>query len=224
MTDPFEYDDAAYLLGALSDEETAAFEAHLATCPECTARVAELVDMPARLRGVTEADLQEHAAQESDAGPVPDTLLPALVREVRRARRRGGLLAAGGALAAACVAAVLAIVLTTSSTGSSTPPTPAGVAMHPLVATPVHARVALTAERWGTQITLHCRYAEAGGVGLDYEMVVRARGGEEYRLGGWHISGGQAITYIAGAPLPPASIASVVVKTASGLPILRLRT
>lgn len=227
MKDPFEHDDAAYLLGALSPEETATFEAHLATCPECTARVAELADMPARLRGVTEADLDMFAAPAMNAGPVPDTLLPSLVREVRRSRRRTGLLAAGGVLAAACVAAVLAIVLTASTPTGGTGPTggtPAGVAMHPLVATQVHARVALTGERWGTRITLHCRYAEAGGPGLDYEMAVRTSNGNTYRLGGWHIAGGEAITYVAGAPLPPKDITAVLVETTSGLPILRLRT
>ena len=43
--DPFEYDDAAYVLGALSPEEHAAFEEHLLTCAECRARV-ELVKPP----------------------------------------------------------------------------------------------------------------------------------------------------------------------------------
>ncbi|MDT4946344.1 MAG: putative zinc-finger, partial [Pseudonocardiales bacterium] len=33
MTDPFVHDDAAYVLGALSDAERREFEAHLETCP-----------------------------------------------------------------------------------------------------------------------------------------------------------------------------------------------
>ena len=38
--DPFEHLDAAYAFGALDAAETAQFEAHLSTCPACTARVA----------------------------------------------------------------------------------------------------------------------------------------------------------------------------------------
>ena len=41
VTDPFRHDDAAYVLGALSAQEHAAFEAHLETCAECRARVAD---------------------------------------------------------------------------------------------------------------------------------------------------------------------------------------
>ena len=40
--DPFEFDDAAYVLGALAPDEHAAFEAHLATCAACRDRVREL--------------------------------------------------------------------------------------------------------------------------------------------------------------------------------------
>jgi hypothetical protein len=36
--DPFEHDDAAYVLGALSPAERAAFEEHLQSCADCTAR------------------------------------------------------------------------------------------------------------------------------------------------------------------------------------------
>ena len=39
--------DAAYVLGALSGAEKREFEAHLATCPRCSAAVAELSGIPA---------------------------------------------------------------------------------------------------------------------------------------------------------------------------------
>ena len=41
MTDPFEHDDAAYVLGALDEPDRVAFEAHLETCPACQERVAD---------------------------------------------------------------------------------------------------------------------------------------------------------------------------------------
>lgn len=71
--DPFEHDDAAYVLGALGDAGRAAFEAHLPDCAACTARVAAL-------RGVAEAlasggdDVRDALALSlaSVAGPVAD--------------------------------------------------------------------------------------------------------------------------------------------------------
>ena len=44
MTDHERWKDAAggYVLNALTDDERTAYEAHLATCPECRAEVSEL--------------------------------------------------------------------------------------------------------------------------------------------------------------------------------------
>jgi anti-sigma factor RsiW len=50
--DPYEHDDAAYVLGALSPTERAAFEEHLLTCDECAARVREIEDVPDLLAGI----------------------------------------------------------------------------------------------------------------------------------------------------------------------------
>ena len=83
-TDPYRFDDAAYVLGALSPDEHAAFEAHLATCAECTARVREIDTVPALLADITEADLVDE--------PMPDTLLPSLMRRASAHHRRQRLL------------------------------------------------------------------------------------------------------------------------------------
>ena len=53
--DPFEHEDAAYVLGALSHEDRLAYEEHLRTCARCSAAVAELAVLPgllARLPGL----------------------------------------------------------------------------------------------------------------------------------------------------------------------------
>jgi hypothetical protein len=219
VSDPFEHDDGAYVLGALSPADRAAFEAHLESCTSCAARVAELRDLPRLLAGITPEEL-------ADPGPVPDTLLPRLVREVRATRRRRALIAGAGALVAACAAVVLAVILTVVATRPAGHPSPAaaGRPMQQLVPTPVHARVALAAQPWGTRITLHCRYDEAGGAPFAYRMVAIDRDHGRYVLGGWQIKGGQNITYVAGAPVTPKDIAAVLVTTVNGTPILRLRT
>jgi len=216
MNDPFEHDDAAYVLGALSPAERVTFETHLQDCPACAARVAEVADLPQLLAGIDPAEL-------ADPGPVPDTLLPRLVREVGAARRRRTLTAVAGALVAACAAAVITLFATRPGPAPA-PGTAAGRPMQQVVATPVHARVALTAQTWGTRITLHCSYDQTGGVTFAYRMVAVDRDHSRYLLGGWRISGGQNVTYVAGVPVAPHDVAAVLVTTMSGTPILRLRT
>jgi hypothetical protein len=216
VSDPFEHDDGAYVLGALSPADRAAFEAHLETCGSCAARVAEVADLPRLLDGIAPEEL-------ADPGPVPDTLLPRLVREVGAVRRRRAITAVAGALVAACLAAVITVVV--DHPGSAPPPvSAAGRPMQQVVPTPVHARVALAGKPWGTRITLHCRYDEPGGAAFAYRMVAVDRDHSHYVLGGWRIRGGQDITYVAGAPVAPNDIAAVLVTTTTGTPILRLRT
>ncbi len=94
----FAHLDGSYVLGALSPAERLEFEHHLAGCEECSRSVRELAGLPGLLARVDGDVLEQPVADE----PLPDTLLPALSREVGRSGRRRGLLLAG--LAAATVA------------------------------------------------------------------------------------------------------------------------
>jgi anti-sigma-K factor RskA len=90
---------ASYLLGALPDEERAAFETHLETCPECRAEVDELriaaealpvaappMRPPAALKDRIMAEVEREAELLRSAGPEADR--PASQRERRRWRFR----------------------------------------------------------------------------------------------------------------------------------------
>ena len=95
MTHEHEHEDGAYVLGALSPEDRVAFERHLPGCPECAQSVRELAGLPGLLARVPVEILDPDKLPM----PVPETLLPALVRQVRQSQRRrtwitGGLVAA----------------------------------------------------------------------------------------------------------------------------------
>lgn len=227
MTDPFAHFDGAYVLGALEPADRVAFEAHLASCPDCARRVDELAGLPAALAGVSPADLVDDGADGADDShgsveTVPDTLLPGLLRRVRHTRRRRTIVTGAVAGLAACIAALIT-ALAVSSPGTHPP---AGRAMHAVIATPVHATVALAGRSWGTEITLRCSYdAVAGGSGpLAYAMTAVGRDGRHYSLGTWNIGPGQDLTFVGGTALQPSQIARVEVTVPGGPPILRLTT
>src|SRR5690242_2719871 len=145
MTDPFAHDDAAYVLGALDPAEQAAFEQHLTTCAACTERVRSARSVLPALATVPGEAFE----------PVPETLLPGLLRRAATTqRRRRYVYGAIAALAAACIAALVFTVWPSSG------PQVAKQQMTALVATPVRASAALEPKAWGTQIELYCSYVE----------------------------------------------------------------
>ena len=91
--------DGAYVLGALSPSERLDFERHLAGCAECSRSVRELAGLPGLLAQVDVGDLEPAAVP-----PLPPTLLPSLVREVRGSQRRRSVLVAAVAASVAAVA------------------------------------------------------------------------------------------------------------------------
>jgi hypothetical protein len=214
-SDPFVHDDAAYVLNALAPEERAAYEQHLTTCAPCRSRVREIQDLPDLLAGIDADEIEP-------ADPVPDTLLPGLLRRAGRQRRRQRF--AIGALAAVAAACLVAVVLAFWPSGSSTPSAP----QRDFVAvaqSPVRATASLAATSWGTAIDIHCSYvpgvAEGG---YRYGLVAYDRRGAAHRLGDWTLPSDRNIDYSTGTALTPAQIARLEITLPDGTPLLRLRT
>jgi hypothetical protein len=132
---------AGYALGKLDDDETVAFEAHLAECddcrreleelrglPELLARAAPPVQLPEALRGRTLAAVREAAEEAAEAGELPSPGLraapelvpPAEARptELERRRQARGRFAALARrpLLATAVAAALVVLLSIPAT------------------------------------------------------------------------------------------------------------
>ena len=122
--------DAAYVLGGLSPEERLEFERHLPGCPECSRSIGRLAGLPGLLAQVSPDVLESVQTTE----PVPDTLLPALVREVRRGQVRRRWLAGAAAAAAVLVIGAGSVVAVNVFGGDPAPSVagPAGQDMRPL--------------------------------------------------------------------------------------------
>ena len=237
MTCPYAHDDAAYVLGALSAAERLEFEQHLAGCDSCTRAVADVAGLPGLLGRIDAGDLTR------PVDPVPETLLPALLAEVRRNQRRRTFVTAGLAAAAAVVVLVslglagafgsLGSPGGSSATSTTGPPTTGPpIGGTPMVATgaaPVRATVALQRVPWGTRLDMTCTYeTDVSSYGdlhaASYELVVRTRSGLTQRVASWRSLPGQSMEVTATTAVDRSRIASVEVRTSSGVPVLRLRT
>jgi hypothetical protein len=206
--DPFTENDAAYVMGALSDEDRRAFEAHLTDCPACRRSVAELSGMTAFLDRVpVERVLQPPSHHEQP----PELSLPRLLKAARTERRRHAVrLVASGAVAASVVA--LAVVLGVSGSGP-TEPSGVSVAMTPARGAPVTGTLRVSPADWGTRISLDCRWVDGAEVADPdvrkvYRLVAVPRdGGDAQVLAQWAVLPGQDATVAGSTQLAASEIA-----------------
>ena len=232
MTCQFEHDDGAYVLGALSPEDRVTFERHLPGCAECTRRVRELAGLPGLLARLP----VEIVDPTEPPQPVPDTLLPALVRRVRQTQRRRTWLTAGLVAAAAAVAVGAVGVATLGNddsppqagpSPSSGPTTAAPEAMQPVGAEPVSGWVSLTQVGWGTRLDLTCSYAEENGAYRDhgpptYTMFVTRTGGETEQVASWKGLPGKTMHLTGATSADADDILNVEIRGSAGEPVLEL--
>lgn len=212
--DPFVHDDAAYVLGALGPAERRAFEEHLTGCPDCTRRVRDIAGLPGLLAG-----LDASAFTEPDAPPpVPDTLLPGLLRAVHRRRRRSRVLVVGSIAASVLLAVALAWALLVPGPAAaplaapSPTPTPTS-SMSQVDQDGLTATVGLEQVAWGTRLRISCAYRPGAWGSTDvapsYALVVRTRDGASQQVSTWRAVPGKQTRLEAGTDLTPAQIEAV---------------
>lgn len=213
--------DAAYVLGALGPEERLEYERHLPGCQSCSQAVQELAGLPGLLAHVSPEVLETERTDE----PVPDTLLPALVREVRRSQHRRRWTAALVAAAAVVLLGVVGAVLATTN-GDDGPPTAAPAhEMAQIEQTSVWGELSLTPVDWGTRLDLTCSYeAPADGYGGPpvYTLVVHTRDGVDEQVASWTGLPGEPVHITGATSRTTDEIAYVEVRTADGQPVLSL--
>lgn len=233
MTDScaFALSDAAYVLGALPPAERLAYERHLTGCPTCAESVRRLAGVPGLLGRVSMDDVEGVRPIE----PLPESVLPSLVRVVRRERRRRGALLAVAGVAATVVVAAGATTLQASRDDGRTPvaaPTSAAPSLapaRPMAAVGddgIRADVALTSVAWGTKVDLTCTYGAKGEgyespEGTHYSLVIRSRSGVE-QVASWKSLPGKTLHMSGSSAATTDDITSVEVLTDSGRTVLRL--
>ena len=218
--DVFEMTAGAYVLGALSPAERAAFVDHLDTCAGCRAHVDDMAGLPGLLSRVAPAGLaldDDPAGTDDDATPpLPPSLLPDLLRAVDRRQRQRSWTTAALVAVAAC-AALLAVLVGVQRSAAPTP-----LALRPVVAAPITADVGLTPVSWGTRIGLRCTYSGPKGVSRPYALVVLATDGRRESIGTWTAVPGDEVRLSGATSIRESDIAAVEVQALNGFTLLRL--
>jgi Putative zinc-finger len=214
----FEFDDAAYLLGALDEEQRQAYERHLRHCPICRDQLSELDELPVMLG---RADL---SAWEPE--PPPDTLLPKLLRQVSADRRRRAWRTGALGVAAACLVAALAIGGVFGWQREHRPQTLVMQSVGPNGAG-VYATVQLTGSGSDTRVKLVCGYhATTGsyptGGTPSYRMVIFNRKGQQVELGSWTPQPDEDVQLARTSPWPRQYISRIEVSDDHGETVLQL--
>lgn len=221
MTDcGHQYDDAAYVLGALSPEDRLEFERHLSGCDACAQSVRELAGLPGLLSRVPIGILDP----EEVTPPVPDTLLPRLVRRTEQVRQRRRWVV-GGLIAASVAAAVgIGAVGATEFTGSDTVAvaTAKPQQLTPIGTQPISGWVSLTQVSWGTRLDLTCTYANGYDPAATYSMVVKHADGTVEQVASWKALPGKATKITGATAVPAKAITDVQVRDAAGTTVLDL--
>lgn len=220
--DQFVHWDGAYLLGALSPVERDAFEEHMVTCAACRARVDEIADVPALLTELSAADFQ------AEPEPLPDTLLPRLLRAADVKRRRSRVLISGlAAVAAACVAALVLVLVWPGSSSQSNRSTVSTAQWRPMQAAfsnvPLTASVRLVPTDFGTEVDVRCKYLEgATSQSPSYTLVVYNKAHAEQHIGWWTLTGGKQEMFPSPSSWQRSQISEVTIELADGTRVLTL--
>jgi hypothetical protein len=221
-----EHEDGAYVLGALSAEDRVAFERHLPGCEECARSVRELAGLPGLLARVPVESLDPIELPI----PVPDTLLPALVRRARSNRRRRAWVAGGLVAAAAAAVSVVAVGIHDDNHGvaaTSQVATAAPKLLEPVGSVPISGWLSLTPVSWGTRLDLTCTYSDGSDAypsskAVTYVLYVTRTDGSTERVSSWRALPGKTMHVAAATAAARSDIRDVEVRTEAGRTVLDL--
>ena len=171
-----EHDDGAYVLGALSPAERAAYERHLATCSFCREAVADISAMPDLL---SRLDAKEFAKLLDPSLTTGSLHAPAQALAPRRHKNLKSLRVRVASSAAATVLVALigfGVVAWTRSGEPVAVPLGPAVAMTAMEASsPVSATVRLSSTGGGTKVEMVCSYSKAATRTWTFRLVAYGR-------------------------------------------------
>ena len=169
-----EHDDGAYVLGALSAAQRAAYERHLASCSFCREAVADISALPDLL---SRLDATEFAR-------LFDPSLTKDARFVAPTVHRAGRLTR---IVAAAILVLLGVgVLAWTRSCTAAPSSGSAITMTSVDGTsPITATIRMTSTTGGTRVTVVCAYREAASGPYTFRLIAYGPGEEPEQIGSW---------------------------------------
>jgi hypothetical protein len=205
-TCPHTFDVAPYALGTLDEPDRTELEAHLPTCADCRALLAEVAGLPRLLALVPFADVAGIADAAGEAPPAPseamfERLVASAVTQRRTRRTRLALVAAAAAVVVAAGAGGAALVQARSGPQVQVVAAAAG---------DVHARVELRPTDGGTGLRLQLTGVPA----LEHcSLVAVGRDGRREVAASWEATYEGTATFDGTTSIPASDLASLRIET-----------
>ena len=203
-----EHDDGAYVLGALSPAERAAYEQHLATCSFCREAVADISTLPdllSRLDAKEFAKLLDPTLTEPahPGASLRDMAAPSATRGRRRKNLRVRVLSTAAAAVFVLLIGIGVVAWTRDAPVPGAPPVGPAVAMTPVEdPSPITATLRLTGTTGGTRVQMVCSYSRTATRPNTFRLMAYGPDEEQEQIGSWQAAPGaefpmEAVTHFA---------------------------
>lgn len=175
-----EHDDGAYVLGALSPAERAAYERHLATCSFCREAVSDMSALP---------DLLSRLDAKEFAKLLDPTLTHPGTHENKTRRVR--VVSTAAAAVFVVLVAVGVFAFTTRDAAPAGPPPGPAVAMTAInPASPITATLRLNSSTGGTRVDLTCSYSRTAARPYTFRLIAYGPDEAKEQIGSWQAAPG----------------------------------
>jgi hypothetical protein len=185
-----EHDDGAYVLGALSPAERAAYERHLATCSFCREAVADISTLPdllSRLDAKEFAKLLDPSLTADHPGAsLRDMANPSAGRGKRRRNFGVRVMSSIAAVILVGLIGIGVLAWTRDTPGTGAAPAGPAIAMTRVdAASPVAATLRLASNAGGTRAELSCTYSKSAKSTATFRLIAYGRDNEQEQIGSW---------------------------------------